>query len=140
MLRRPPALSLLLLLTLCLLVPVTASAGKPGKKKQKPLQLQPLADEIATRGEVTDDMMKVLRFADRCRVGDRRWERGMEEEVPINQLYEQLAGCIHLWNEGAKQSAANSCSRGNSNQEGHDDVSNPADPIRKLGQQQKAEP
>jgi len=93
--------SLLLVVTVCLLVPMMANAK--GKKK-KPLQLQPLADELAVRGEISDDMLKTLRFADRCRQSDKRWERGMAEEVPINQLYEQLAGAVFCWQSAEKKS------------------------------------
>ena len=102
MLRRSVLLPFLLLVILALLVPATASAGK-AKKKSKPLELQGLADELAAAGEVTDDMAKVLRFADRCFKGDKRWERSMEDEVPINQLYEQLAGSVTCWQTAEKK-------------------------------------
>ncbi|HCP45056.1 MAG TPA: hypothetical protein DIU15_03390 [Deltaproteobacteria bacterium] len=92
---------LIVFVTTCLLVPFAAEAK--GKKKKKPLQLQALVDELAARGEVSDDMMKAIRFADRCRDSDKRWERGMEDQVPVNQLYEQLAGAVFCWQSAEKK-------------------------------------
>ena len=75
---RHSALALFSVLILALVLPGTSLAGK---KKQKVLQLQPLADEVTGKTEFTDDMHKVLRYADRCLKGDLQWDRGMNNEV-----------------------------------------------------------
>jgi hypothetical protein len=97
------------LIVLSLLVPVAAQAGKKPMKR-KPLQLDPLGEEVATRGEYTDDLYKALRKADRCLDTDRNWQRDQERpgdsRISPNSLYELLASSVVCWQEAEKKALA----------------------------------
>ena len=94
-----------LLVALALLLPAAALAKKP--LKRKPMVLDPLGAEIAARGELTDDLWKVLRVADRCLDGDKNWKREQERpgtNVPVNSIYELLSSSVVCW-QGAEKKA-----------------------------------
>jgi len=91
----------LALATLSLLFAAPASAGK---KAPKPLKhLQSLVEESATAGPLDKDAFKALRYADRCLVSDKQWERAQANQVPINQLYEQLSSAVACWQTAEKK-------------------------------------
>jgi hypothetical protein len=95
-----------ILLALALLPLLVAVPALAAKKAPKPLKhLQSLVDEVATAGAVSDDAFKALRYADRCLVADKNWERGMDNQIPINQLYEQVGGAVTCWQTAEKKLA-----------------------------------
>ncbi len=76
------------------------------KKAPKPLKfLSALVDEAASHGEITKAAHKALRYADRCLVDDGNWERGMKNQVPVNQTYELLGGSVMCWQTAEKKFA-----------------------------------
>ncbi|MCP4869725.1 MAG: hypothetical protein GY898_13510 [Proteobacteria bacterium] len=98
-----------LLLALALLVPAAAMAGKKPMKR-KALQLDPLGEEVAARGEYTDDLYKVVRKADRCLATDTTWQREQERPgdaaIHPSSLYEMLASSVVCWQEAEKKALA----------------------------------
>ena len=98
-----------LLLALVLLVPAAALAGKKPLKR-KTLQLDPLGEEVATRGEFHDDLYKVLRKADRCLDTDATWQREQQRPgdaaIHPSSLYELLASSVVCWQDAEKKAIA----------------------------------
>jgi len=95
---------LLALLGLGLLLPVSSDARE---MKRKPLLLDGLGEELAAKGEYTDDMYKGLKKADACLKADAHWEREQSRpgsNIPINQIYETLASAVVCW-QGAEKKA-----------------------------------
>jgi len=96
--------TLLLSIAVLLVLPATSLAAK--KKEPKPLVLEPLAAELrASQGELSGDQLKVLKIAGRCLVSDKHWERGQENNIPVNQIYELLASSVVCW-QGAEKKGA----------------------------------
>jgi len=97
--------SFALVVVLALLVPSFAVAKKPIKRKE--LLLDALGEELAAKGEYTDEMYIVIRKASGCLDSDRNWEREQErpgDNTPITQIYEMLASSVVCW-QGAEKKA-----------------------------------
>jgi len=91
-------------LTLALLPLLLAAPALAAKKAPKPLKhLQSLVDESSVAAPLSNDVFKVLRYADRCLVSDKQWERAQANQVPINQLYEQLSSAVACWQTAEKK-------------------------------------
>ena len=81
--------------------PALAAKGPPKLKL-----LQPLADELAAGGELSDDGWKAIKAADRCAEQDQGWERAMapEQQTGIDVMFELLASGVVCW-QGAEKKA-----------------------------------
>jgi hypothetical protein len=86
------------------LVLLLAAPLEAANKAPKPLKfLSALVDEAASKGELGKDAHKALRYADRCLVDDGNWERGLKNQVPVNQTYELLGGSVMCWQSAEKK-------------------------------------
>ena len=93
-------------LVFALLSLVVAAPIRAAQKAPKPLKfLSALVDEAASRGEITKEVQRALRYADRCLADDGNWERGMKNRVPVNQTYELLGGAVMCWQSAEKKFA-----------------------------------
>jgi len=80
--------------------------AQAAKKQPKPLKhLSALVEEVAAHGEISKEAHKALSYADRCLRDDATWERGMQNQVPVNQTYELLSGAVMCWQSAEKKFA-----------------------------------
>lgn len=91
-------------LILCLLALSLPTIAAAKEKAPKPSFVQPLLDELATRGELSKDQSKALKAAHRCIDSDRNWERGQDNQLTPTQLYEAASGAVVCW-QGAEKKA-----------------------------------
>ncbi len=96
-----PSRIFLALVPLCLLVAAPLEAAKKAPKALK--FLPALVEEASSKGELSKEAYKALRYADRCLGDDRNWERGMKNQVPVNETYELLGGAVMCWQTAEKK-------------------------------------
>jgi hypothetical protein len=92
---------LTILLAALLLMPVLATAAP----KKRPLLLQPVQDEMAAKGEITKDIAKVLKKSEICMQDDKRWDKALQDQGSITEIYEMLRSAVFCWQNAEKKSA-----------------------------------
>lgn len=92
MLRFPTSAFVLLAAT------VAIAAPKPPKL----LKLQPFADDLGTKGELSEDTWKALKAVDSCLRDDGLWSSSGEGRT-ANQIYELAASGVLCWQGASKK-------------------------------------